>query len=106
MIKYYKLVRDNVPSIIKAANKECKTRVLNKEDYELELRKKLIEEANELLNSKNKTEKIIELADIYEVIEYILMVNKISKLEVDEKRIKKNMEKGSFEDKIFLEYIN
>ena len=106
MIKYNKLVRDKVPCIIEEANKECKTRVLNDEDYEYELRKKLIEESKELFEAKNRTEKIMELADIYEVIEYILMVNKISKLEVDEKRIKKNMSKGSFEDKVYLEYIN
>ncbi len=106
MINYNKLVRDNVPSIIKESNKECRTKVLSEVDYELELRKKLIEEATELYNAKNKEEKILELADIYEVIEYILMTNHISKYEVDEKRIKKNMEKGSFEDKIFLEYVN
>jgi len=106
MIKYNKLVRDNVPSIIEEANKVCKVRTLNDSEYELELRKKLIEESTELLNAKDKTETITELADVYEVIEYILMTNKISKLEVDNVRIKKNMKKGSFEDKIFLEYIN
>ncbi len=106
MKKYNKLVRDNIPNIIKNDGKECKTRVLNEEEYEIELRKKLIEEATELFKAKNIEEKIYELADIYEIIEYILMVNNIDKRNVDIVRIKKNMKNGSFEDKTFLEYIN
>ncbi len=106
MKKYDKLVRDNIPSIIKEDGKECITKILNDEEYELALRKKLIEEATELFEAKSIEEKVYELADIYEVIEYILMVNKIDKRKVDIMRIKKNMQKGSFEDKIFLEQVN
>ena len=106
MKKYNKLVRDNIPKIIKKDGKKCKTRVLKKDEYEIELRKKLIEEASELFEAKNTEEKIYELADIYEIIEYILMINNIDKRKVDTVRIKKNMKNGSFEDKIFLEYIN
>ena len=106
MKKYNKLVRDNIPRIIKNDGLEFKTRILNEEEYEVELRKKLVEEATELSEATNIEEKIYELADIYEIIEYILMTNKIDKRQVDIMRIKKNMKKGSFEDRVFLEYIN
>ena len=106
MKKYNKLVRDNIPRIIKNDGLEFKTRILNEEEYEVELRKKLVEEATELSEATNIEEKIYELADIYEIIEYILMTNKIDKRQVDIMRIKKNMKKGSFEEKIFLEYVN
>lgn len=106
MIKYNKLVRDNIPQIIKSDGKNFKTRILSDKEYELELRKKLIEEAKELYEAKDIKEKIYELADIYEIIEYVLMTNNIDKRQIDDMRIKKNMKNGSFEDKIFLEHVN
>lgn len=106
MTKYNKLVRDNIPKIIESEGKKFKTHILNDEEYELELRKKLIEEAKELFEAESIEQKIYELADIYEIIEYVLMVNNIDKKTVDITRIKKNMENGSFEDKIFLEHVN
>ena len=106
MKKYDKLVRDNIPEIIKNEGLKCKTRILDDREYEVELRKKLIEEATELYEATNIEDKIYELADIYEIIDYILMTNKIDKREIDNARVKKNMKSGGFEDKIFLEYIN
>jgi predicted house-cleaning noncanonical NTP pyrophosphatase (MazG superfamily) len=76
---YNKLVRDNIPKIIENDGKKYKSRILNDEEYEVELRKKLIEEATELSEAKTEEEKIYELADIYEIIEYVLMVNNIDK---------------------------
>ena len=106
MKKYNKLVRDNIPSILDNEGKEYKIRILGEEEFELELRRKLIEEATELFEAENVEDIIYELADIYDIIEYVLMVNKIDKREVDRTRIKKNMENGSFDDKVFLEYVS
>lgn len=106
MKKYNKLVRDNIPSILDNEGKEYKIRILGEEEFELELRRKLIEEATELFEAKNVEDIIYELADIYDIIEYVLMVNKIDKREVDKTRIKKNMKNGSFDDKVFLEHTS
>lgn len=106
MIRYNKLVRDNIPKIIENEGKKFKTRILDDKEYELELRKKLIEEAKELFEAKSIEEIINELADIYEIIEYLLIVNKIDKRSIDVSRFKKNMKNGSFEDKIFLEHVS
>ncbi len=106
MEKYNKLVRDNIPNILDIEGKEYKTRILSEEEYELELRKKIIEEATELSKAESIEEIIYELADIYELIEYVLMVNKIDKRKIDITRIKKNMKNGGFDDKVFLEHVN
>ena len=63
-IKYNKLVRDEIPSIIKEDNKECEVLIASKDvKYQL-LEKKLQEEVNEFLEDKN----IEELADVMEVL--------------------------------------
>ena len=41
---YNKLVRDNIPEIIEKDHKECNIRILEKEEYFVELNKKLDEE--------------------------------------------------------------
>ena len=105
MIKYNKLVRDNIPQIIKESGKECNIHILSNDQFKIELKKKLVEEANELLHAKNYEESIEELADIYEVLETILIEEKYDLLDIKKKRIQKNMSKGSFEEKIFLEYV-
>ena len=106
MIVYNKLVRDNIPEMIENEGKKFKTRILKDAEYELELRKKLIEEAKELYEAESIERKIYELADIYEIIEYVLLVNNIDKRSVDMYRVKKNMKNGSFDEKIFLEHVN
>ena len=65
---YNKLVRDKIPDIIKAEGRTVKTRVLNDEEYRVELNKKLQEEVKEYLDDNN----VEELADIVEVIYGIL----------------------------------
>ena len=45
---FNKLVRDKIPEIIKNNNEEPITRILNDEEYKIELEKKLLEEYNEV----------------------------------------------------------
>ena len=64
MKTYNKLVRDRIPEIIEANGHKCETRVLNDDEYLLELKNKLQEEVNEFLESGS----VEELADILEVV--------------------------------------
>lgn len=100
MKRYDKLVRDNIPEIM--INKGCKpvTRVLDDEEYLNELNKKLLEEVNEYLTDNN----IEELADIKEVFNSILKAKGISIDELERVRLDKAEKRGSFNEKIFLEY--
>ena len=72
------------------------------EEYKLELNKKLIEEAGEVINSSNKEELIEELADLNEVINAILNINNITYNEVEKVRLLKKQKRGGFDKKIFL----
>ena len=67
MKTYNKLVRDKIPEIIEKDNKKCEIKILNDEEYKKALSLKLVEEANEFLESNN----IDELADVLEVIDAI-----------------------------------
>lgn len=100
MKRYDKLVRDNIPEIM--INKGCKpvTRILNDEEYLAELNKKLLEEVNEYLSDNN----IEELADIKEVFLAILKAKGISLEELERVRIDKVNRRGTFNDKVYLEY--
>lgn len=106
MIIYNKLVRDEIPTIIKAAGKKCEITFLDNKTYSLELKKKLIEESKELSNAITKSEVIEELADVYEVLESILIDQKIDINDIKEKRILKNIKKGAYENKVFLKSVD
>ncbi len=106
MKTYNKLVRDNIPKIIEKDGLNPQIKILSDKEYEFELRKKLIEEANELFEANSIEEKIYELADIYEVIEYILKTNKISEKDILKMKLNKKNNNGSFKEKVFLKDVN
>lgn len=102
---YNKLVRDLIPNIIRESGSECDVRTLSEREFKRALVTKVVEEGQELMQASNKHEMIDELGDLYEVIETLMMVYKIDKREIDNYRIKKNMTKGGFEDRVFLEKV-
>ena len=55
---YNKLVRDNIPDIIKKDNCIPYTRVLSDEEYKLELERKLYEEYKEVLEAKESSDRV------------------------------------------------
>jgi predicted house-cleaning noncanonical NTP pyrophosphatase (MazG superfamily) len=105
VIQYNKLVRDRIPEIIEKDQKKAKTRVLNDEEFINFLKEKLIEEAKELLLAKSIEEKIEELADIQEVLEFIIKVEKLDQFEINKMKMIKNYKKGSFDKRVFLEAV-
>ncbi|MFB9974357.1 phosphoribosyl-ATP pyrophosphohydrolase [Allobacillus sp. SKP2-8] len=100
-----KLVRDKIPQIIELTGKKYTTRTLSKEEYTFELKKKLNEEITEYQNASSDDEVIEELADILEIMHSLTKIHGVSMEDVEEKRIKKATERGSFNDKIFLESV-
>ena len=70
VLKYNKLIRDNIPEIIKASGKERDVSILNDEEYILKLKDKIVEEAHEVVSAR-EDEIIGELADVLEIIEAI-----------------------------------
>lgn len=96
-----KLVRDNIPDICLKNGQMPNTFILDDEAYRRELRKKLVEEVNEYLES-GETE---ELADITEVIDALSVLSGASFEKVLEIKNKKAETNGRFEKRIFLETV-
>lgn len=105
MKTYNKLVRDYIPNIIRKEGNTCETQILEDKEFLFELKRKLIEESTELLEAKSFENTLEELADIYEVLEAILMEEKIDLFDIQKERVFKNRDKGAFEDKVFLKRV-
>lgn len=101
---YNKLVRDNIPEIIKQKGEEPIIKILNDDEYKKELENKLFEEYKEVINSYGE-DRCEELADMIEVIR--------SLAELENKKIEdiiniadnKSLKRGAFKNKIYLEKV-
>ena len=100
---YNKLVRDNIPTIIEQDNEVPFTRILNDNDYKKELYKKLKEECDEVIDSKNTFELLEELADLLEVIKSLAQLEDKTIDDIIEIANQKRLKRGGFEKRIFLE---
>ena len=99
-MSYNKLVRDKIPKIIEEKEKRsCKIRILDDEEYLIELNMKIQEELAEYLESGE----IEELADLEEVLRAILDSKGVSYEEFEKIRQEKVNIRGAFEDRIYLE---
>lgn len=101
---YNKLVRDNIPSIIKGNGATPITRILNEEEYKKELEKKLYEEYNEVLEASGE-DRVEELADMIEVIKYLAKLEGKKLEDVIKTADEKSTKRGAFNDRIFLEKV-
>lgn len=100
--QYNKLVRDKIPHNIDCVKgRKATWRIMEEEEYQEELNKKLLEETHEFIEENN----IEELADIMEVIESIMKIKNITWEQIREKQKWKREKKGGFEDKIYLAFV-
>ena len=100
--KYNKLVRDKIPEEINSMEgRKAKFRIMDENEYIKELNRKLLEESNEFVEEND----IEELADVMEVMESIMKIKNIQWEEVKKIQTKKRDKKGSFDRKIYLEYV-
>ena len=100
---FNKLVRDNIPNIIESNNECAVTRILNDDEYRRELYKKLLEEANEVVNAKKREDMMEELADVLEILISIAELEKRSLDDIIEIVTQKRLKRGGFKKRIFLE---
>ena len=106
MVKIYnKLVRDNIPEIIKKNGGTTYNRTLNDDDYKKELEKKLYEEYNEVLNTSTSEERVEELADMLEIISALAKLENKSLDDVIKTADVKAIKRGKFDKKIYLEKV-
>ena len=100
-VTYNKLIRDKIPGVIEKAGGKYKSRILNKKEFEKELKKKLVEESKEVGKATPK-ELINELSDILEIIKSMSDYYKISFRRVEQYQIKKRKERGGFKKRLLL----
>ncbi|MEK7657705.1 MAG: nucleoside triphosphate pyrophosphohydrolase [Patescibacteria group bacterium] len=104
MVKIYnKLVRDKIPEIIENDGEKPKIRILDNEEYKKELKKKLVEEVQEVVLTGNNNDLLKEIGDILEVIEAMEKAFDLNKNQILKTKEERKQERGGFEKKIFLE---
>ncbi|RAN91196.1 phosphoribosyl-ATP pyrophosphohydrolase [Bacillus sp. SRB_28] len=86
MPTYNKLIRNNIPQIIKSNGKTPTTRILPEDEYIKEIYKKTLE----------------ELSDLLELINALAEHEGTTLEEINNIRKKKAEERGGFSDRVFL----
>lgn len=87
---YNKLVRDHIPDIINAEGRQYGTEIMSDNEYRRALLTKLVEETREIAVA-DRDELAKEIADLYEVIDALLLVFGLVQeliLAMQQKRIK------------------
>ena len=103
-LDYHKLVRDEIPRIIEAGGGQPVTRVLDQAGYLAALRAKLMEEAGEAQAAPDGQLRS-ELADVLEVLRALAAAHGMSWADVVAEAARKREERGGFDQRIFLEYV-
>lgn len=102
---FEKLVRDKLISIYQAEGATPNYRILPDAEYEAHLKKKLFEEAQELVEESDKDAVVAEFADVYEVLSALAHFYNISQKDIEEKRQSKNQQRGAFAQRVYLESV-
>jgi predicted house-cleaning noncanonical NTP pyrophosphatase (MazG superfamily) len=80
--KQNKLWRDNAPAMMEKHGSVIYLQQLSDQEFDHELRLKLLEEADEVKAAQSSKMLIEELADLYEVIDSLIALHKVDKEQV------------------------
>lgn len=102
--EYPKLVRDNIPDIIKARTGNDPERRIAENDQEFEafLLKKIVEEAIELRDSAAHGNAEEELGDINELLHTLMKLKRITAERLDIVQREKREKNGGFEKRLIM----
>ena len=101
LYNWKKLVRDNIPEIIKDTNKTPVTHIADEKEYKIELLKKLKEEVIEFIDDCS----IEEFADIQEILGAIKQEFHFDTEEIKKVQNDKAQKNGKFNKRIILEKV-
>ena len=96
-----KLIRDKLPEIMRASGLHVFERTLEQNDFTVELKRKLLEEAAEAAGATSTDELLCELADVSEVIMALLDAHDLTIADLVAARVRKSHERGAFAKRIF-----
>ncbi len=87
-----KLVRDKIPEILREKGINPSIRIVTSSEFDFFLRAKIVEEAQELLESGDSE----EIVDILEVIDALIELRKADRAMLDLQRETKKLYRGGF----------
>ncbi|MFW9804022.1 MAG: nucleoside triphosphate pyrophosphohydrolase [Candidatus Thorarchaeota archaeon] len=94
-----KLVRDRIPEIIRQKGGDPQIRIATGTELDKLIRRKVAEEAQELLISGEDE----EIADVLEALDALIEHRAMNRATIEEARLKKRLERGGFEKGFVLE---
>lgn len=101
-LAHNKLVRDFIPDIIKGNGDACEVRELSSEEFIVELRKKILEEAGELARAESRDEMLNEYADLMVALDALTAHYEFSEADIKDALARNIEKKGLFEKRIYL----
>lgn len=104
--KINKLVRDNILTIMEKQNIVVHYRVLEEKEYLQELKTKLLEEAQEVLEETNTEDVLEEMGDVLEVLHGLCAYYNISMDDLNEKRALKTKKRGNFSQRLYNTFVD
>lgn len=104
--KYAKLVRDKIlPQMQQNQQVARGVKKLNNEEFINELIKKVLEEASEMRNFTDHEDLKNELADVYEVLDYLKTTLNLTEEELSIRKQQKTNKSGSFNERTYIENV-
>ena len=103
-IRYFKvdkLIRDKWPETMEGWGVTLSCRTMDEEEYAQRLKKKLVEEAEEVANASDVKQICEELADVFEVMDCLARANGLTFSDIIAAADKKRAEKGGFDKRIY-----
>jgi predicted house-cleaning noncanonical NTP pyrophosphatase (MazG superfamily) len=100
--RYNKLIRDKILEIIDKDGEIPFWKILNKREFLKELKRKILEEAKELIKAKGKKEILNEIVDIQELLDNLILELNFKKSEIKKAQKIKNKKRGGFKKRLFL----
>lgn len=101
-IKYNKLIRDKIPEIIKEAGWLPTVKTLKKSEFLKAAKDKVLEEAKELIQSKDKKGIIDEIIDIQELLDVLTLEVGLGEQRLKKLQAVKRKKRGGFKKRLFL----
>ena len=102
IFKQNKLWRDKLPAFRESLGSIIHIKQLSDAEYDMQLREKLSEEAQEVCLAQNKKDLMEELADLQEVIDALCALHTISKGALEEVQAKKRDNYGGFYNRTYV----
>lgn len=101
-IEYNKLVRDNIPDDIRKHGETVQVYELHGDALITSLKRKVVEEAYEVLQAETADDMADELADLAEVMESLVRTLRLSMKDIADRQAIKKAKRGGFEKGLML----